>query len=66
MPLYNQMRAAYGLRPIKSFTQITGEDTDNLPAGMTIDDPAILDFVSLKGPRWVKRSRRARTLRRTM
>jgi hypothetical protein len=49
MPLYNEMRAAYGLAPMRSFTQITGEDTQRLPAGLGIDDPAILDIVSLKG-----------------
>ena len=48
MPTYNEMRKAYGLKPVTSFTQITGESTDQLPAGMTINDPHILDFVQLR------------------
>ena len=48
MPTYNEMRKAYGLQPVTSFTQITGESTDQLPAGMTINDPHILDFVQLR------------------
>ena len=55
MPLYNQMRRAYGLRPLTSFTQVTGEATEDFPAGDAkiaaadpIDDPNILDFVGLK------------------
>jgi hypothetical protein len=48
MPTYNQLRAAYGLRPARTFTDITGEKTDSLPAGMTCDDPGILAFTSLE------------------
>jgi hypothetical protein len=48
MPSYNDLRRAYGLRPKRSFTAITGEATDGLPSGMTIDDPHILDFVELR------------------
>ena len=48
MPAYNQLRRAYGLPAVQSFTQITGESTDALPAGMTCDDPATLAFVSLR------------------
>jgi Animal haem peroxidase len=48
MPTYNNLRKAYGLKPVASFTQITGESTDLLPAGMTINDPHILDFVQLR------------------
>jgi len=47
IPRYNALRVAYGLRPARTFTDITGERTDALPAGLTIDSPAILDFVSL-------------------
>ena len=37
MPLYNELRQAYGLAPKTSFTAITGESTDRFPA----DDPLI-------------------------
>ncbi|TMK53634.1 MAG: peroxidase [Actinobacteria bacterium] len=53
MPLYNDMRRAYGLAPKTSFTAITGESTDSFPNDPTInyadpiDDPNILDFVKL-------------------
>ena len=48
MPLYNDLRRAYGLAPQPSFTAITGEATDDLPKGHGIDDPRILDFVQLR------------------
>jgi hypothetical protein len=44
---YNQIREAYGLPPVTSFTQITGESTDALPAGESINDPHILDITKL-------------------
>jgi hypothetical protein len=44
---YNQVRAAYGLAPVTSFTQITGESTDALPAGDTINSPNILTVTKL-------------------
>jgi hypothetical protein len=47
MPTYNQMRRAYGLAPRRSFTAITGERTEQFPAGSGIDDPASLDFTAL-------------------
>jgi len=47
MPTYNDLRRAYGLRPVRSFTEITGEATDQLPAGLTINNPHILDFTQL-------------------
>jgi hypothetical protein len=47
IPLYNDLRRAYGLRPVRSFTDITGESTDQLPPGLTINSPSILDFVKL-------------------
>jgi hypothetical protein len=47
MPTYNQMRQAFGLAPKTSFTSITGEATDQFPAGLSGDTPASLDFVSL-------------------
>ena len=52
MPSYNQLRRAYGLRPARSFTDITDEDTERFPQGLRtrnpLDDPHILDFVQLR------------------
>ncbi len=51
---YNQLRQAYGLSAVTSFTQITGENTDAFPTndpkltGTVINDPNILDVTSLK------------------
>ncbi len=52
MPLYNDLRKAFGLAKKTSFTAITGEATDQFPndaaiTGNPIDDPSILDFVAL-------------------
>ena len=53
MPLYNDLRRAFGLAPKTSFTSITGESTDRFPTndpkitGNPINDPNILDFVKL-------------------
>jgi hypothetical protein len=53
MPLYNDLRRAFGLAPKTSFTSITGESTDRFPTndpkitGDPINDPNILDFVKL-------------------
>lgn len=53
MPTYNELRAAYGLAPATSFADLTGEATEEFPddpeidASNPIDDPDILDFVSL-------------------
>ena len=47
MPTYNDLREAYGLPRVSSFAELTGESTDEFPDGLTIDDPAILDVVSL-------------------
>jgi hypothetical protein len=44
---YNQVRQAYGLPAVTSFTQITGEATDALPAADTINTPAILNVTQL-------------------
>ena len=55
MPGYNRLRRAFGLSPRTSFTAITGERTASFPADRQInprrpiDDPDILDFVSLRG-----------------
>jgi Animal haem peroxidase len=48
IPTYNAVRKAYGLPAKTSFTAITGESSDALPSGSTINTPSILDFVSLK------------------
>ena len=48
LPSYNDLREAYGLPRLTSFTAITGEDTEELPPGLGIDDPEILDFVELR------------------
>lgn len=42
---YNDLREAYGLSRITSFTEITGEPTDELPPGTNIDDPAIINWL---------------------
>jgi hypothetical protein len=47
VPSYNQLRRAYGLRPARSFTDITGEDTERFPQGIGSNDPRSLDFVKL-------------------
>lgn len=53
MPSYNDLRRAYGLRPRRSFTEITGEPSERFSAdpkidtANPIDDPNILDFVRL-------------------
>jgi len=47
MPTYNQLRVAYGLPARTSFTQITGESTDQFPAGFTINTPGSMDFNAL-------------------
>lgn len=53
MPTYNQLRRAYGLAPVTSFTQITGEATERFPRdaeltrGREIDDPDSMDFIKL-------------------
>ena len=54
IPSYNDLRAAYGLPRVTSFTQITGERTDQFPddpeidAADPLDDPDILDIVELR------------------
>jgi hypothetical protein len=55
MPSYNDLRRAYGLAPVRSFTQITGEATDRFPTNDPkidpndpVDDPNSLDFVQLR------------------
>jgi hypothetical protein len=53
MPSYNQLRAAYGLAPKRTFTAITGERSERFPAdpqltpGAEIDDPDSIEFLEL-------------------
>lgn len=53
MPTYNDLREAYGLARIDTFTELTGESTEEFPddpiidSTDPIDDPDILDFVQL-------------------
>ena len=55
MPLYNDLRRAYGLAPKTSFTAITGESTDRFPNDPEINpldpinDPDIMDFIEVNG-----------------
>ncbi len=44
----NQLRQAYGLSAYTSFTQLTGESTETLPSGTTINSPSILDTLSAR------------------
>ncbi len=50
---YNQLRAAYGLAPMRSFTAITGERTSDFPRDRTlsrgneVNDPNSLDILRL-------------------
>ncbi len=51
MPNYNDLRRAYGLRPTRSFMDVTGERSDRFPQGLgadPIDDRHSLDFVELR------------------
>ena len=53
MPSYNDMRVLFGLEPVASFAELTGESTQEFPnddeiTGDPIDDPDILDFVRLE------------------
>jgi hypothetical protein len=49
MPSYNDLRETYGLPRMISFTEITGESTEDLPAGMGIDDPSVINWKDLEG-----------------
>ncbi|MFB9659046.1 peroxidase family protein [Glycomyces mayteni] len=46
LPGYNALREAFGLEPAAAFTDITGEDTEALPEGLTIDSPEIMAFTA--------------------
>ncbi|HZM74094.1 MAG TPA: peroxidase family protein [Candidatus Limnocylindrales bacterium] len=47
IPRYNALRQAYGLPAKTSFTAITGESTDQFPAGSGVDNPNSLDIITL-------------------
>jgi hypothetical protein len=47
MPSYNDLRKAYGLPAKFSFTEITGESTDAFPAGLSANDPHVVDVTNL-------------------
>jgi len=47
IPRYNALRQAYGLPAKTSFTAVTGDSTDQFPAGSGIDNPNSLDITSL-------------------
>jgi hypothetical protein len=47
-PSYNQMREAYGLAPQHTFDEVTGDSSEALPAGDTINTPSIMDFTHLE------------------
>jgi len=47
IPKYNALRQAYGLPARTSFTAITGESTDQFPAGSGIDNPNSLAIDAL-------------------
>ena len=48
IPRYNALRQAYGLPAKTSFTAITGESTDQFPAGSGVDNPNSLDVLQVK------------------
>jgi hypothetical protein len=47
IPRYNALRQAYGLPARTTFTAITGEATDQFPAGSGVNNPNSLDIVTL-------------------
>jgi len=46
IPSYAQLREALGLGVPSSFDQLTGDETEELPLGRTINSPSILNFTS--------------------
>jgi Animal haem peroxidase len=47
IPGYNELRRALDLPTVGHFGEITGESSAEMPAGMSIDDPRILEFTEL-------------------
>ena len=48
IPLYNDLRAAYDLPRLSSFTDVTGERSDQFPAGTGPDDESSIAFTQLR------------------
>ncbi len=48
IPRYNALRQAYGLPAKTSFTAITGESTDQFPAGSGVDNPNSVEVLEVK------------------
>jgi concanavalin A-like lectin/glucanase superfamily protein/heme peroxidase len=48
IPLYNDVRAAFGLPRLHSFTEVTGELTEAFPPGLGPDDRGSLEFTQLR------------------
>jgi hypothetical protein len=48
IPTYNEMRKTVGLKPQKTFDEVTGNTSEKLPAGDTIESPAIMKFTKLE------------------
>jgi hypothetical protein len=48
IPTYNALRKALGLKEQTTFDEVTGESSETLPAGETINSPGIMEFTSLK------------------
>ena len=48
IPLYNELREAYGLERVESFTDLTGEDSEEFPEGLDIDSKNSLQFTELR------------------
>jgi Animal haem peroxidase len=48
IPSYNEMRKALGLAPQKTFDEVTGNSSETLPAGETIESPGIMAFTKLE------------------
>jgi len=51
IPGYTRLLQAVGLSVPGSFDQLTGESSEALPAGMTIESPEILEFTSFEDSR---------------
>jgi hypothetical protein len=47
MPFYNDLRQVYGLPRVTSFTELTGEESEDFPTGLGIDKPESLLFDTL-------------------
>jgi hypothetical protein len=48
IPTYSALRKSLGLKEQKTFDEVTGEKSETLPAGETINSPGILQFTTMK------------------